>query len=276
LTLALPDRTRARVNRRGPAGAKASRTSYAASNRARRPESAMRPPPRPQRGLSSVDLPPGVATRPRRTLPLLNRVRIKRTSLATTAKPTLRRGATRATVAAAGIAILAAVAVTALGGQSAPRRLEGSTSNAAVTADQTDPLGDVLRPAIAAISTDLDALARAVPSVPSTSHPPRSLSRSHSSQQHHGAIRTHTTAVGGSNPATESRVAIDPGAQTQIQSSPTVGPAPETQKVPSTAANTTSHTTAGSQTPATNGSQPAGATQSSPLGGLGSCVSGCT
>jgi hypothetical protein len=217
----------------------------------------------PRRALSTVDLPPGATRRPRRTRPLINRVRVARARSAIAAKRPGRAVWTR--TAAAAIAVLSVVAVSLLGTRGSPRQPHSSTSNAALTADQKTPLSGALRPTIEAIAVQLRALARAVPTAPA----PRKLPRRHAAQHAHTASQRHTTAV-------SATAAVAAGAGAHTQSNPAVGPAPETQTSSSTPANTTSHTTAGSQTPATNSGQHAGPTNSNPLGGIGSCVSGCT
>jgi hypothetical protein len=153
-----------------------------------------------------------------------------------------------------------AIAINAAATSGPHQRPESSTTNARVATGQNNPLGDALNGATAAVAPELRALARAASPTHRASHPPRRRRRRHPSR--HLPVQKHPAA--GSERSTAR------------QTSPITTPAPQTQNYtpPATsAASSTSHTSTGSPT---SSSQLAGPTRSSPLGGIGSCVSGCS
>lgn len=215
----------------------------------------------PRRAPSTVDLPPSGGGRRRR---------IHRSAQDVTAtsiswpERRVRRWVVAAIVGAAATAILLDLALHELGGGTTPTPVRLSTSGAALSTAQHNQLGDALSATIGAIAPELRALAGAVPAAKrgpqgqnrrTQRHVNRHVARP--AQHHSAAVSDQTNAVKQSPPA--------PSA-----------PAPRTYTPDSATSSSASHTSASPQTPATSRSQPAGPTNSDPLGGLGSCVSGCT
>jgi hypothetical protein len=152
------------------------------------------------------------------------------------ARPTAAMAAL--TLAAGGTAIAINVATT-----STPHaRPQLSTSTASLTAGPRNPAGDALSATIAAASSELHALARAVPSARSTSHPPHKPRRHHPSHQVGISNHRHPAAVGEHGTAS-------------LQTSPPPQTYNYTQ-APVTSSSA-SQATSGSQTQATSRSQPA-------------------
>ena len=228
----------------------------------------------PRRAVSTVDLPPAAALR-RRTPRLLTRVRGYRTRSITAPKWSVRRWAATITAAGAGVAILLTVALTTLGGPSSSRLSHRLTSNAALIDNRDNSVNMALGPAIAAISTELNVLAQAVPAARPTSHPPRRSLHSRVGHRGYGRAHGHAASVGKQGAGEESSSVVTSGAEPHSQSTPSVAPA-QTYAPETAPAGNTNQGSARSQSPSTSRTQPAGPTSSGPLGGLGSCVSGCT
>ena len=217
---------------------------------------------RPSGGASTsasarADVPPGEPTVPAVTSP---RSRLRRSvplfvPLGRLARPAAAMAALTLTAGGTAIAINAATTSTP------HARPHISTSRAPLIAGQSNRAGATLSATIAAVTSELHALARAVPPAHRTSHRPRRPRRDHASR--HLRIQQHSPAV-------------SERSTTAAQTTPASTPAPQTPSYtppPTSSASSTSHTSTGSQT---SSSQPAGPTRSSPLGGIGSCVSGCT
>jgi hypothetical protein len=178
------------------------------------------------------------------------------------------------------LAAIAAAAILANSSPTSPR--PGRNANAAIGATRAahanNPLGGAFGATIATIAPELHALARVVlaarPSSPGQRKPPDH----HVSRAGPRRNQQHPTAVSQPRPSTETSTVVAPAARAHTESAPAITPTPETHSYtpPTTGTSSTSHTSAGSQTPATSSSQPAGPTSSDPLGGIGSCVSGCT
>lgn len=141
-------------------------------------------------------------------------------------------------------------------------RRQISRSNALLKAAGNNPPADALRATIATVTSELHALARAVPPEHRKSHSPRRSRRHRASRHPRVPVQQHPRAVSEQNTAAQISPAITPAPQTHSYKPP-----------PMSAPSSTSHTSTGSHT---SSSQPAGPTRSSPLGGIGSCVSGCT
>jgi hypothetical protein len=137
-----------------------------------------------------------------------------------------------------------------------------STSHAALFVGPSNWTGDALSTTIAAVTSEFHALARAVPPAHRASHPPHKPRRHHASRHTRVPVQRHARVVSEQSNAAQAPPASTPTPQTQSYTPPATS-----------AASSTSHTSTGSQT---SSSQPAGPTRSSPLGGIGSCVSGCT
>jgi hypothetical protein len=227
----------------------------------------------PRRAPSTVDLPIDAAGTKRKHRPLRQKVRTRRPSAVAGPRPRVPRWAVTVPVAAAGIALLVVLAINALGGgDRGPAHT--SSSSASLTAQERNPLGDAFNLTLATVAPDLDAIARSVPPARRVGHRRRQAARHQVKRAGHSSSQQHPMAVSQPTPVRESTT----GGATATGTGSDAGPASETHSyTPSSApASSTSHTSAGSQTPATSSRQPAGPTGSDPLGGIGSCVSGCT
>lgn len=172
------------------------------------------------------------------------------------ARPAAAMAALTLTAGGAAIAINAATTST-------PRaRPQISMSNAPLIAGQSNRASATLSATIAAITSEFHALARAVPPAHRTSHSRRKPRRHEASRHLRVPVQQHPTAASERSTAPQTSAATAPVPQTHSYTPP-----------PTSAASSTSHASTGSQ-PSTR--QPAGPTRSSPLGGIGSCVSGCT
>lgn len=164
------------------------------------------------------------------------------------------------TLAAGGTAI----AINASTTSTPHARPQLSTSDGPLIARGGNLASETLSATIAAVSSELHALAGAAPPAHRASHRPRKPRRHHTSRHHvRVPVQQHPTAV-------------SERSTTAAQTTPASTPAPQTPSYtppPTSAASSTSHTSTGSQN---SSSQPAGPTRSSPLGGIGSCVSGCS
>lgn len=156
----------------------------------------------------------------------------------------------------------AAIAINAVTTSRPHARPQISTSDAPLIAGQGNRASETLSATIAAVTSELHSLAGAAPPAHRASHRP-SKPRRHHSRHVRVPVQQHPTAV-------------SERSTTAAQTTPASTPTPQTPSYtppPPSAANSTSHTSTGSQN---SSSQPAGPTRSSPLGGIGSCVSGCT
>lgn len=155
-----------------------------------------------------------------------------------------------------------AIAINAATTSTPHARPQISTSNAPLIAGQSNRASATLSATIAAVTSELHALARGVPPAHRTPRP-RPKPRRHDASRH---LRV---------PAQQQPTAVSERS-TAPQTAPATTTAPQTHSYtppPTSATSSSSHTSTGSQT---SSSPPAGPTRSSPLGGIGSCVSGCT
>ena len=151
------------------------------------------------------------------------------------ARPAAAIGALALSAGGTAIAINAGTSTT----PRAPSQI--ATSNPPPTARQSNRASDTLSATIAAVTSELHALARAVPPARSTSHPPRNPRRHRPSHKVGTSTRRH--------PATVSE---------QGSTSAQTSPPPQTyNSTPAPVTSSTSQATAGSQTQSTSTSQPA-------------------
>ena len=172
------------------------------------------------------------------------------------ARPSLARRP-RVVVPAVAAAVLVAVVLgVSSGGSGAVRDPRTATASQTNAFDLTAVLGQALR----GVSSELGSLARAVPS---TRHKP--LSTDHVGSGH---ARRRTQVTRSAPRASRSTAAA--------QRSATASPTPENQNYtrPSTASPST--TSAQQHAATSNSGSSAGPTNQGPLGGIGSCVQGCS
>jgi hypothetical protein len=228
----------------------------------------------PRRAPSTVDLPIDAAGAKRRQRPLRTTIDSRWARAVEGPKPRIPRWAVTPPVAAAGLALLLVLSINALGGGRVGGPAHASSSIASLTPQEKNPLGDAFNLTLATVAPDLDAIARSVAPGRRAGHQRRQPARHQVNRSRQSSIQKHPMAVSHPSPASQSASAGAGGSGTGTGGSP----ASETHSyTPSSSpASSTRHTSAGSQTPATSSRQPAGPTGSDPLGGIGSCVSGCT
>ena len=232
----------------------------------------------PRRG--TADLPPGAAGPPRRALRQREHTDSQRSSSPAAANRITHRRAAAAAVTVLGIAVLL---VATLGGHSTPRSPDRSKATTATAGAHTTSIGTTLSATIGTIPLELHGLAYTLRPASRSTQTRRKPARSHHRRHAHPPQpHRHTGAavpvriVGHSSPS--------PSAAPQQQAS---SPAPATTSTytPASTASGTSHTStpsqtstpsSSSQTSAPSTSRPAVPTNSDPLGGIGSCVKGCS
>ena len=177
--------------------------------------------------------------------------------------PKKHRRVLAATVLLGGVAILL-ITLAGTGGKRAPRRDDSSMRSSRLAAARSSKFGGALQVTIAVIAPELQAVARRATSsaraVSTRQGAKRRAirSRARRARSKHRAPAVHRRAVANSPPP-----------PTTVAGTQNNAPAP-------TRASTPSQTSATSQPSATSSSRPAGPTNPGPLGGIGSCVHGCT